>query len=53
MTKLAVYADYSKMEDFAEELVVLDCSRMLLWSPDESSDVDELENNEYQACSRN
>ena len=55
------------MEDFAEELVVLDCSRMLLWSPDESSDVDELEketnliqnaiesleNNEYQACSRN
>jgi hypothetical protein len=67
VTKLAVYADYPKMEDFAEELVVLDCSRMLLWSPDESSDVDELEketnliqnavesleNNEYQACSRN
>jgi hypothetical protein len=53
MTKLAVYADYPKMEDFAEELVVLDCSRMLLWSPDESSDVDELENDEYQACSRN
>lgn len=38
-----MYADYPKMEDFAEELVVLDCSRMLLWSPDESSDVDELE----------
>jgi hypothetical protein len=38
------------MKDFAGELVALACSRMLLRSPDESSDVDELENNEYQTC---
>jgi hypothetical protein len=52
------------MKVFAGELVALACSRMLLRSPDESSDVDELEqetnliqntvdeleNNEYQTC---
>lgn len=64
VTKLAVHANYPKMKDFAGELVALACSRMLLRSPDESSDVDELEqetnliqntvdeleNNEYQTC---
>ncbi len=40
---MAIKAKYPEMRAFAFELIHLDCGRILLWAPGQTSDVDELE----------